>query len=346
MSESYKPAPDGTNNFQKPLGLAIRRHCAPLLDLEPLCTREDYLARRAALGSDEVARRFVRACDVEAHLIDTGHRSSELSTPEEFFAIARKPVREIVRIEAVIEHVAASGCSAADFPARFAEELTLRTREAVGVKSVVAYRTTFKIDQTAPPVSDVVVAFGEWMKATGRGRPRLVDPTIIRHGLWIAAEICRTKRFPMQLHVGFGDPDVYMHACDPTHFTDFIRNMEDWQVPITLLHNYPFVREAAWLSEIFQNVYYDVGVILNFTGPSSLRIMQEALELGPFTKQLYSSDAFGLPEFHYLGAVLFRRTLGTVLDSWLQAGDCTAHDVEQIFGAVARNNAARIYPIG
>ena len=121
----------------------------------------------------------------------------------------------------------------------------------------------------------------------------------MRYGLWTAADICRQRKLPLQLHVGFGDPDVYMHACDPTHFTDFLRSMEAWQVTVTLLHNYPFLREAAWLSEIFQNVYYDAGVILNFAGPSNHRIMREALEMGPFTKQLFSTDAFGLAELHF-----------------------------------------------
>ena len=121
--------------------------------------------------------------------------------------------------------------------------------------------------------------------------------------------------------------------------------METWEVPVTLLHNYPFIREAGWLAEIFQNVYYDVGVILNFAGPSGSRIMREALEMGPYTKQLFSSDAFGLAELHYLGVVQFRRALSEALDSWLRAGDCTPKDVEEIFEAIARGNAARIYPL-
>ena len=41
FSESYRPAPPGTTEFQKPLGLAIRRFCAPMLDLEPSCPAED-----------------------------------------------------------------------------------------------------------------------------------------------------------------------------------------------------------------------------------------------------------------------------------------------------------------
>lgn len=343
MSESYLPPPAGTHQFQKPLGLAIRRHCAALLDLEPLASADDYVARRIALGSREVSRRLLTAGGVATHLIDTGHRSGEISTPGEFAALSGHSVHEIVRIEAVAEEVAASGCAAAEFPTRFAEELVRRSERAVGFKSVVAYRTTFRIEQTAPALSEVIDSTGRWLAASEGRRPRLADATIIRHGLWTAADIARVRRLPIQLHVGFGDPDVYMHACDPTHFTDFMRFMEAWGVPITLLHNYPFVREAGWLAEIFQNVYYDVGAILNFTGASSTRIMRDALEMGPYSKQLFSSDAFGLPELHYLGVVLFRRSLSQVLDEWLRAGDCGTRDVEEISAAIGHRNAARIY---
>ena len=114
---------------------------------------------------------------------------------------------------------------------------------------------------------------------------------------------------------------------------------------VTLLHNYPFLREAAWLSEIFQNVYYDAGVILNFAGPSNHRIMREALEMGPFTKQLFSTDAFGLAELHFLGVVQFKRAMQETLDDWIGRGDCAAADAEEIFALIARDNAKRIYPL-
>src|SRR5690349_1591200 len=75
FSESYRPPAPGTTEFQKPLGLAIRRFCAPVLDLEPSCPAEDYVARRQALGAAEVNRRFLRASGLESLLVDTGLRS-------------------------------------------------------------------------------------------------------------------------------------------------------------------------------------------------------------------------------------------------------------------------------
>jgi uncharacterized protein len=180
--------------------------------------------------------------------------------------------------------------------------------------------------------------------ASEAGRYRINDPTVIRHGLWIGAEICRAKKLPLQLHVGFGDPDIYMHACDPTHFTDFIAAMEKWDVAITLLHNWPFLKEAQWLSEVFANVYYDAGVILNYGAAESERILREALQIGKFQKFLFSTDAFGLSELYYLGAFLFRRAFARILDGWIADGFCSVRDAEAIAALVAHKNARRIYP--
>jgi uncharacterized protein len=347
ISDSFKPPAPGTNHFQKPRGLAVRRYCAPILDLEPLVSAEQYIERRMALGPDEVNRRFLRASGIDVHLLDTGHKTSDICSPETLAEISGHAVREVIRIEAVAEDVAISGCSAEQYPKRFAEALLKRSKNAIGLKSIVAYRATFKIEQTAPKLEETVKAAGEWLKkaearAPGK-RPRLDNAVLIRHGLWQAAQICREKKFPLQLHSGYGDPDVYLHACDPSHFTDFLRSMEELQVAVTLLHNYPFEREAAWLSEAFQNVYYDVSAVLNFTGPSAQRVMHDALEMGPFTKHLFATDAFGLPEYYYLGVTLFRKTLTQILDSWIKQGDCTARDADDIYHAIGRGNAARIY---
>jgi len=347
FSESYLPPPPGTSEFQKPLGLVIRRFCAPVLDLAPLSSGEAYVARRLALGAAEVNRRFFAASGLDCLLVDTGHRSDAILACQEMGKIAGKPAHEIVRIEAVAEEVARSGLAAVDFPDAFAAALEARAKGAVGLKTIVAYRTTFRIDQSAPAKAQVVGAAGDWFrKAAEGGRWRLDNSVIVRHGLWLGAELCRARKFPLQVHVGFGDPDIHMHACDPTHFTDFIAAMEKWQVPVTLLHCYPFQREAGWLSEIFQNVYYDVGCVQNYTGPSSADIFGEALEMGKFTKQLYSSDAFGLSELYYLGQLLFRRGVKQRLDRWIAEDFCSVREADEIVRLIASENARRIYPMG
>jgi predicted TIM-barrel fold metal-dependent hydrolase len=346
FSESYLPPPHGTSEFQKPLGLVIRRFCAPVLDLEPLCSGEDYVARRLELGAAEVNRRFLTGSGLDRLLVDTGHRSDAILGCQDMGRVSGRPAHEVVRIEAVAEEVAKSGVPAGDFPGAFAAALEARVKGAVGLKTIVAYRTTFRIDQSAPAKMNVIEAASGWFrKANETGRWRLDDSVIVRHGLWLGAELCRARKLPMQVHVGFGDPDIHMHACDPTHFTDFIAAMEEWQVPVTLLHCYPFQREAGWLSEIFQNVYYDVGCVQNYTGPSSADIFGEALEMGKFTKQLYSSDAFGLSELYYLGQLLFRRGVKQRLDRWIADDFCTVKEADEIVHLIASGNSKRIYPL-
>ena len=192
FSESYRPPPPGTNEFQKPLGLAIRAFCSPVLDLEPLATGEAYVERRLRLGAAEVNRRLMQASRLDCLLVDTGHRSNAIHTFEETGALAGRPAYAVVRIEAILEEAAASGVSARNFPKAFADRLAGRSAKAVGLKSIVAYRCTFDIPQTAPKPGEVEKAVGAWMKAPkAAGRFRVSDPTIIRHGLWVGAEICR-----------------------------------------------------------------------------------------------------------------------------------------------------------
>ncbi len=346
LSESHQPAVPGCTQFDKPLGLLVRKHCAPLLDLEPFCSPEDYMERRLALGCEAVNRRLLRAADMTSLLIDSGHRSDSLLGLPAMAEFSGAITREVVRVEAVMEEVAREADSPAALLAAFSEALHERARDAVGLKSIVAYRVTFDIDQTAPSQDAVLSAAGTWLKANEReGWHRLEDPVLIRHALFAALDLCNERKFPLQLHTGVGDSDVIMPRCDPTHFTPFIMAAEAKAVPLTLLHCYPFEREAGWLAEVFSNVYYDVGFTLNFTGALARRALSDAMEMGPFFKQLYSTDAFGLAELHYLGRVQFDRFLSEVLDGWLAAGDCTSADAERIAGMIAHANAERIYPL-
>jgi hypothetical protein len=347
MSEAHRPAsPFFVSQFEKPLGLAIRRHCAPVLGLEPLASAEAYAERRAALGGEAASRLLLAATGVAAMLIDTGHRAAEIATPPAMTALSGVPAREVVRIEAVFEAAAREAPDAGRLAARFAELLAERARGAAGLKSIVAYRAGFDIAQERPAPGDVTAAADRWLGRIAReGWTRIEDPVLLMHGLHVGLDLAAERRLPIQLHVGFGDSDIRMPACDPTRFVPFIAMAEAREVPVTLLHCYPFEREAGWLAEVFSNVFMDVGVVLNFAGPSAARVLADALELTPFTKQLYSSDAFGLAELHLIGRIQFERAFAAVTDRWIAAGDATAADVDRIAGLIAHGNARRIYPL-
>ena len=93
-----------------------------------------------------------------------------------------------------------------------------------------------------------------------------------------------------------------------------------------LLHCYPFHRNAGYLAQVFPHVYLDVGLALNYVGARAAAVLAESLELTPFHKTLFSSDAFGLPELHHLGALLFRRAFDEVVGGWVDDGRWAAAD--------------------
>jgi uncharacterized protein len=345
ITESFDPPPAGTSGFDAPLGLSVRRWCAPLLDLEPFPSGEDYVARRAELGAAEVARRFLGAAGLGALLVDTGYRGDELHDLDGMRDVAGLPVHEIVRLEAVAEAVAGSGGEAAGYGDAFATALADAARDAVGLKTVVAYRGGFAFDPEPPGDAEVARAAGPFLESAASGRPRLTDPVLLRFGIWAGARLARERGLPIQFHVGWGDSDLELHLTNPTLLTRLIREFNRLGVQVALLHCYPYHRDAGYLATMFPNVFFDVGSALHYAGPSSRRLLAEALEVAPFAKLLYSSDAFGVAEQYYLGAMLFRRGLGEILDGWIAAGDCDASTAERIATWVGRENALRIYPV-
>lgn len=341
LTESADPSPPGTSAFDTPLGLALLRWCPPVLGLPPFPSPDVYLERRAATGPEEANARFLRAAALSGILVDTGFLPEASATLEQMSSMAGASAFEVVRIESVAESVAASGVDAATFPRAFDDALDRAASSAVALKSVVAYRGGLDFDPSPPTISEVTDAAGRWL----RGGPpyRVTDPVLLRHGLWVGAELGAQRSLPLQVHAGYGDPDLTIHLANPALLTDWIRRLAGVGTTVVLLHCYPYHREAAYLAAMFPHVYMDVGLALNAAGPGAEQILAETMELAPFAKLLHASDAFGLSELFLLGALLFRRGLEGVLGGWVERDHCTPELAQRIAGLVGVENARRVY---
>ncbi|MDH6515112.1 putative TIM-barrel fold metal-dependent hydrolase [Streptomyces sp. SAI-135] len=327
----------GISPFDSPVGVAVRRHCAPLLDLPRHAPPEVYVARRAELGPQEVNRRFLTAAGTEVFCVDTGYTTDRITSPRELAAIAGGTAYEVVRLESVAEAVAARGVE----PDAYADAFRAAALEAVGrpdvvaVKSVAAYRTGFDLDPARPSDAEAARAAADWLARGGR----LADPVLVRHLLWTAVDL----GLPLQLHTGFGDSDIRMHRVDPTHLTDWL-HLTAGTIPVLLLHCWPYQRQAAYLAAVFEQVYLDVGLTLHHVGPARSRaILAEALEITPFRKLLYSSDAYGVAEFHLLGALSFRQGLAGLLQERVDADELSLPDALRVAAWTSGDNARRLY---
>jgi predicted TIM-barrel fold metal-dependent hydrolase len=341
ITESDRPLPAGLTQFDSQLGVAIRRWCAPVLDLEPFAEPADYLARRAALGPAEVTRRLLRATGTAHFLLDTGYVRPGLLDLPGMREAAGARADEVVRLESVAEQAVLDGDrSAAGFADRFAAALARQAATAVGLKSIVGYRFGLDFDPAPPAAAEVTAAAGGWLRQIeATGQVRVDDPVLLRHLLWTGIGL----GLPLQLHTGFGDPDADLRRCDPLLLRGFLQRTEPAGVPVMLLHCYPYHRGAGYLAQAFPHVYLDVGLAINYAGARAAAVVAESLELAPFGKLLFSSDAWGPPELHYLGALLWRRATARVLGEWVADGDWSQADALRVAEMVGAGNARRVY---
>jgi predicted TIM-barrel fold metal-dependent hydrolase len=117
-------------------------------------------------------------------------------------------------------------------------------------------------------------------------------------------------------------------------------------VPIMLLHNYPFHRHAGYLAQVFPHVFADLSLTVHNVGRRATAVLAEALELIPFGKFLFGTDAFGLAELYHLGSFLFRRALSEFLRAGLDEDAWSVADAERIVRLVGADNARRVYRLG
>ena len=186
--------------------------------------------------------------------------------------------------------------------------------------------------------AEVAAAAGRWLSS---GSPRLAEETLQRFLIWCGVDL----RLPVQFHIGYGDSDVDLHRCNPLLLTPLLRAIQPTGVPVMLLQNYPFHREAGYLAQVFPQVYVDAGLATHNLGARAPALLAEALELTPYGKFLYSSDAFGLPELYYLGSVLFRTALSGFLAAGLEEGLYSERAVVRLARMLCADNAKRAYQL-
>ncbi|MGP4101575.1 hypothetical protein [Nonomuraea sp. KM90] len=74
--------------------------------------------------------------------------------------------------------------------------------------------------------------------------------------------------------------------------------------------------------------------------------MAESLEVAPFSKLLFSSDAFGPAELHHLGALLWRRAMARVLGGFVTDGEWSLDQALRVASMVGGGNARHVYGLG
>lgn len=315
------------------------RDVAALLGCEAV--EEAILERRTSLGWDGLAEICFRAAGLEAVLLDDGFLPDE-SLPLEWHA-RFVPVQRVLRFEAQAEALLPESDRFDTFLDCFRAALDPPPHGVAAFKSIAAYRSG--LDVWPAPREMAMAGFRAWRQAASEGQPRLTDKALIDFLLQQVFEIAARHEVPVQLHTGFGDPDLDLRLSNPLHLRPLLENVRFRRAPVVLLHaSYPFAREAGYLASVYPQVFLDLGLAVPFLSVAGMRaVMAILLEIAPFSKLMYSSDAHYFPELFYLAAKWGRQILGEVLEAAVGDSDLTAQEADEAAALVLRGNARALY---
>lgn len=288
------------------------------------CSPEDVEAVRNHRAADDwpsyVQGLFADA-GIEAMLLDGGPQRVDVGAHSEVSGVA---IRELLRIEAVVDPLLEAGADADDVLAEVQAHVDAAARSGVaGLKTAIAYRTGLAVD---PDVTLEQARRSTAESVPVRRRAKALRDLVLVRTLGQCAEL----GMPIQVHTGFGDSDLRLRDSEPILLDDLLRTPPGSAAPVVLIHGgFPWHEQVAYLASVRPHLYaeYSLGNLMSpiTTADRLLRIV----DLAPTDRILLGSDGHGAPETHWAAVWVLReawvevrtRVGGSVRDGWLDEAE-------------------------
>lgn len=322
------------------------RELAALLDVAP--NEAAVLEARNAMAPAIYHRFLADRANLGASYADDLFAAGECLTLEEWSRLLGRPVYRVLRVEAVVEQgLDAAPCL--DDALQGLEQTIVQglATKTVALKSIAGYRSGLALE---PPTGErrrrAEAAYNRTREsALVRGRGRVADKDLVDTIVWTALEIAAPHRLPMQFHVGLGDDDIVLGRNDPALLRALFTHEPFREIPLVLLHCYPYQRQAGYLASLYPNVYVDLGLTVPLVGPGAEQLIAEVLELAPAEQLLASTDGHMTPEFQWFGILVWRWALARLLGKYVDWAILTENEALETAESILRGNAARVYPL-
>jgi predicted TIM-barrel fold metal-dependent hydrolase len=213
-----------------------------------------------------------------------------------------------------------------------------------GFKTVIAYRTG--LDISAPDEDEARRSFRAYRRGDERmewfgPRVKPVRDFLLSH----VAERARGLGSFLQIHTGLGDTDIVPEKCDPLLLKRFLSQDRVSKVAVVLIHGgFPYTAGAAWLANVFPNVYFELSSPLPpyFLPALSKSRFMEVLEMVPTTRIVYGSDGHDFPEMHWLSAKLAKQALTEAMKQLIEERTLDEHEASRASRRILGENARRL----
>lgn len=320
------------------------KELARFVGCEP--TTEAVLAARGAVAPREWAGRLFRDANIPLLLVDYGYQSGDTLTHDELRAHLPCRIQPIVRLETLAQDLIARHETFEQMVDAYVAAVEgARAAGAVGLKSIVAYRTGLAI--RPPERGEPARAFAAARARVQReGSVRLADKPLNDHLVLLALAVAERQELPVQFHTGFGDADLDLLWANPLHMRPLFESGQYRHVPFVLLHaGYPYVRELGYLATLYANVFVDVGLAIPFVTVDIPALWSQLLGLTATSKILFSTDAYSIPEIYWLAARWGRWGLARALEGATACGALTEAEALESAQAILGGNAAGLYGV-
>jgi uncharacterized protein len=306
----------------------------------------DILEGRDTLGQQEWAKLLIQNANIKTMLMDYGFRGKESYTHSEMKDLLPCRVEPILRLESLAQDLI---LEQATFD-QFLDAFVANVEEAgvngnVALKSIIAYRTGLDIREWSHEQTEsAFLHVKEQAKRDGKVRlaSQPVNDMLVLHAL----EIANRQGMPFQFHTGYGDSDVDLRLANPLHFRPWLQSGKFTRVPWVILHmGYPYLRESAYLSSIYPNIFVDLSLAIPFAVGEAQSMLVQLLGLAPTSKLLYASDGFSVPELFWLGAKACRTALGRVLDQFVVDNILTTEKAHVSAEQILFRNSESLYSL-
>jgi len=213
----------------------------------------------------------------------------------------------------------------------------------VAYKSIIAYRSGLAIrawgrDEAALAYRRAVA------RLQTEGTARLADKPLLDMLVEATMEVARETGRPLQVHAGFGDPDIDLLQANPLLLRPVLEDPRWRGVRIVVLHMaYPYFREAAYMASVWPQVYVDLSLALPVLGPAAIPPLIETLSLAPASKLLYGSDLGGLPELLALSTNWARTGLSEALSWLVERRELSSEQARAVGRKILSESAAALY---
>jgi uncharacterized protein len=300
--------------------------------------------RRRHLVADTARAQFA-AARVAALLVDTGYPADGGMPLDEMRRRLGCAVHEVFRIETCAERLLLQRLPHDEFLEAFRRALLDAAPRCVAFKTIVAYRSGLALRAWSD--DECRASYARALAATPpHGRPRLADKPLLDRLVETTLDVARDTGRPLQMHAGFGDPDIDLLGANPLHLRPILEDPRWASIRLVLLHMaYPYTREAAFMTAVWPQVHLDLSLALPFLGAAAVNPLIEILSLAPSSKLMYGSDVSSLPELFALSAEWGRAALGEALGWLVERGDLEPGEANGVGRAILSDNARALYAL-